>query len=256
MGKEKKHHCISKEELLVQTKTNIDKFGLQVIMVSGSNYSPSFVYSIGLFETYNQPEIICFGLPQKLGHEIINDVAELLKKGETIKTKTNYKNIFKDSRAEFLPVDYRNIDHYFRAALNYYDKIKFPAVQLVWTDRNDKFPWEDNFEEEFLYDQPLLDRNADFKFREAKNLGIFTTRQWLELDKPILRVVHESDGDWQFLTGDQMPGDIRLVALEQMIIKDRTLNEVFDLDYGYSMDRDFIGGKWTKSKNEIEENEE
>ena len=256
MNTEKEHKCISKDELVVQTRANIDKYGLQVIMVSGSGYSPSFAYSIGLFKTYNHPEIIVFGLPDKLGHEIINDVAELIRNGETIGTYTNYDNIFKNSRAEFLPVDDRNINDYFGAALNYYDKTKFPAVQLVWTDRNNKFPWEDNFEEKFLHDQPLLDRNADFKFREAKNLAVVTTRQWLELGKPVLRVVHDIDGDWQFLTGDQMPEDIRLVALEQMVIRDRTLNEVFDLNYGYSMDRDFIGGEWTKTKLEEEEDGE
>ena len=255
MDNQKEHNCIGKDELLEQTKTNIARYGLQVIMVSGSDYSPSFAYSIGLFETYKQPEIICFGLPDKLGHEIINDVAELMKKGETIKTHITYDTIFMDSRAEFLHVDDRNIDDYFGAALNYYATTKFPAIQLLWTDTNDKFPWEENFEERFLHDQPLLDRNVEFKFREAKNLGIFTTRQWLELDKPILRVVHDIDGDWQFLTGDQMPDDIRLVALEQMVNRDKTLNEVFDLDYGYSMDRDFIGGEWTKTKAEIEEDE-
>ena len=51
-----------------------------------------------------------------------------------------------------------------------------------------------------------------------------------------------------------MPEDIRLVALEQMVIRDSTLNEVFDLDYGYSMDRDSIGGEWTKTK--LEEDDE
>jgi len=256
MDTHKEHNCSDKDELLVQTKKNIAKYGLQVIMVSGSDYTPSFVYSIGLFETYKQPEIICFGLPEKLGHEIINDVTDLMKSGEQIKTGTNYDNIFKESKAEFLPVDDRNIDDYFGAALNYYDTIKFPAIQLVWTDRNDRFPWEDNFEEKFLYDQPLLDRNAEFKFREAKNLGIFTTRQWLELDKPILRVVHDIDGDWQFLTGDQMPDDIRLVTLEQVVLKDTTLNKVFDLDYGCSLEREFVGGEWTKTKLEDDDDEE
>ena len=255
MDDNKEHKCIGKDELLVQTKTNIAKYGLQVIMVSGSDYSPSFAYSIGLFETYNHPEIICFGLPEKLGHEIINDVADLLKNGEIIKTHTNYDNIFKDSKAEFLFVDDRNIDDYFGAALNYYDTIKFPALQLVWTDRNDKFPWELGFEEEFIYKQPLLDRNIDFKFRESKRLATFTTRQWIDLDKPILRVVHDDDGDWQFLTGDQMPEDIEIVALEELILRDRTLNEVFDLDYGEAADREFIGGKWTKTKINYDDNE-
>src|SRR5262249_11237593 len=144
---------------------------------------------------------------------------------------------------------------YFAAAINFYERVKFPALQLVWTDRNNRFPWEEDFEDKFLHDQPLLDRNAEFKFREAKNLGIFTTRQWLDLDKPILRVVHDADGDWQFLTGDQMPEDIRLVTLEQMTIKDKTLNEVFDLGYGYSAEREFIGDKWTKTKVEEDDDE-
>ncbi|WP_336518542.1 DUF4262 domain-containing protein [Pollutibacter soli] len=250
MYNKKEHNCISRDRLLTKTKENITKYGLQVIMVSGSDYSPAFAYSIGLFETYNHPEIICFGLPEKLGHVIINDVADLIKNGEVIKTYVNYDNIFKSSRSEFLPVDARNIGDYFGAALNYYGERKFPAVQLIWTDRNDIFPWEKNFEEKFRYDQPLLDRNTDFKFREEKNLGVFTTRQWLDLHKPILRVVHNTDGDWQFLTGDEMQKDIRLVALEEMVIRDKTLNEAFDLDYGYSMEREYIGGEWTKIKDE------
>lgn len=255
MNKDKEHKCIDPKELLVRTKINIEKFGLQVIMVNATDYSPSFAYSIGLYKTYQHPEIICFGLPNDLVHAIINDVADLVKKGEKIEPSKNYDNIFKNSRAEFLEVDERNIDDYFAAAINFYETIKFPALQLVWTDRNNKFPWEENFEDKFLHDQPLLDRNADFKFREAKNLGIFTTRQWLELDKPILRVVHDHDGDWQFLTGDQMPEDIRLVALEQMVIKDKTLNEVFNLDYGHSAAREFIGDEWIKTKEEYNDEE-
>lgn len=250
---DKEHKCVDRNELLEKAKLNIDKFGLQVIMVSSTSYSPSFAYSIGLWETYKHPEIICFGLSDNLGHEIINDVAEIIKQGTTIKVGENYTGIFKDSRAEFLKVDKRNIEDYFGVALEHYKGRQFEALQLIWTDRNDKFPWEENFEKEFLYKQPLLDRNADFKFREPKNLTTFTTRQWLELGKPILRVVHDHDGDWQFLTGDQMPEDIKIVALEELILRDKTLNNVFDLDYGESADRNSLGGQWTKSKVEKEE---
>jgi len=154
-----------------------------------------------------------------------------------------------------LKVDERSIDDYFGVALEYYGAKKFEALQLVWTDRNDKFPWEENFEEEFIYKQPLLDRNADYKFREPKNLTAFTTTQWLELRRPILRVVHDHDGDWQFLTGDQMPEDIKIVALEELVIRDKTLNNVFDLNYGEAADRDSIGERWTRSKVDKEEKE-
>jgi hypothetical protein len=255
MTKNHEHNCISRSDLLETTKQNIDKFGFQVITVTSTNYSPSFAYSIGLTKTYNHPEIICFGLPTDLSHDIINDVAEIIKNGENIKCGKIYLEIFKNSRATFLEVDKRNIPDYFGAGLNYYEKEEFNALQLIWTDRNDKFPWEENFEEEFLYKQPLLDRNAEFKFNEPKNLTTFTTRQWLEEQKPILRVVHDNDGDWQFLTGDQMEEDIKIVALSELIKRDKTLNEVFDLDYGEEADRDFIGGQWTRNKIEYDDEE-
>lgn len=253
MESENGHNCLSKEDLLKQTKSNIDKFGLQVIMVPPTNYSHSFAYSIGLTKTYSHPEIICFGLPGDLGYEIINDLAEIVKNGEQIETGKVYTEIFKNSKATFLKVDKRNLQDYFEASLNYYENEVFEAFQLIWADRNDKFPWKKNFEEDFLYTQPLLDRNVDFKFNEPKNLTTFTTRQWLEENKPILRVVHDMYGDWQFLTGDQFSDDIKIVALEELIKKDKTLNEVFDLQYGEEAERKTIGGEWTISNIEIEE---
>ena len=77
-----KHKCVDKSELLNKTKLNIEKFGLQVMKVSSTKYFPSFAYSIGLWEKYKHPEIICFGLSSDLGHTIINDVAEIIKRGK------------------------------------------------------------------------------------------------------------------------------------------------------------------------------
>ncbi|HMR81750.1 MAG TPA: DUF4262 domain-containing protein [Niabella sp.] len=249
MAADNEHNCRNYE----QTKSDIEKFGLSVIIVEASDYLPSFAYSIGLWQKFKHPELICFGLQTQTLHTVINDVAEFVKSDQIIQTGKIYDNIFDNGRAEFLSVDNRNLSDYFGTAIDFYNSKDFPALQLVWTDRNDKFPWESDFEKEFLYKQPLLDRNADFKFREAKNLGIFTTRQWLDLNKPILTVVHDTDGDWQFLTGDQMPEDIKLVALEELVIKDKTLNEVFDLEYGEEAERKFVGGQWTRAIVEYED---
>lgn len=73
------------------------------------------------------------------------------------------------------------------------------------------------------------------------------------MKKPILRVVHEMDGDWQFLTGDQMPEDIKIVALEELVLKDKTLNDVFNLGYGEAAEREYIGDKWTRSLVDVQE---
>lgn len=246
--KEDNHYYID----LNQTKEHIEKYGHSVIMIESTEYLPSFAYSVGLKESLNHPEIICFGLRIELLHELINDVAEIIKKEGRINSNKEYDNVFQNSRAKFLKIDERNIEDYFGVAIKYFKPTEIEGLQLVWTDRNNKFPWEDGFEEEFQFKQPLLDRNAEFKFREAKNLGIFTTRQWLENDEPIVRVIHEDDGDWQFLTEEIDFENGKLVTLEQMVLKDKTLNEIFDLEYGEEAERDFIGGKWRRNKIENE----
>lgn len=256
MNTDNTHNCLSPNKLLNKTKSNIEKYGLQVVGIEATSYLPSFSYSVGLYESYQHPEIICFGLPMNLAHEIINDVADLIKNGQRIIPNQDYNDkIFKESRAQFLLLDIRNLKDYFYAAFNYYQHYNFSALQLVWTDRHDHFPWEEGFEEQFTYDQPLLDRNADFKFYEPKNLGVFTTRQWLENNQPILRVVHDHDGNWQFLTGDQVLEDIKRVHFEELISSDLSLNEVFNLEYGQSAERNFIGDTWVISNCDIEGNE-
>ncbi|WP_433830577.1 DUF4262 domain-containing protein [Flavobacterium anhuiense] len=253
MTNDNEHNCIDSDHLLSSIKSNIKKHGLQVIIVEATDYLPSFAYSIGLWQKYNHPEIICFGFSNSLLHTLINDVSEIIKKNESIITGKNYSNIFEESRAEFLDVHPDNISDYFGSAINFYNSQDFPALQLVWTDRNDKFPWEENFEEEFLYKQPLLDRNYDFKFREPKNLTSFTTKQWLE-GKPILNVYHDDDGDWQFLTDDDSSSEnIIIVALEQIVLKDNSLNQVFNLEYGEEAEREYVGAKWTRKKTETKE---
>lgn len=238
------HNCRDDKRVISDIRT----FGLHVVLIEATDYLPSFAYSIGLWQKYKHPEIISFGLTVQTLHRIINDVADKVRSGQNIEIGEIYNNFFDNGKVEFIKVDNKNIADYFGAAIDFYNSKEFPALQLVWSNRNNKLPWEADFEKEFIYRQPLLDRNTDFKFREAKNLGIFTTRQWLELSKPIVKVVHDIEGDWQFLTGDQFPEDARLVALEQMTLKDSTLNEVFDLDYGEEAIRECIGGKWTRNK--------
>ncbi len=234
-----------------QLSTDIEKFGWTVMLLEATDYLPSFAYTVGLWQNYQHPEIIAFSLTIETLHLILNDAGAMIKSGQIIEIGKSYNDFFEnDSDTQFLKVDSRNIADYFGYAIDYYSPKDFPAIQLVWTDRNNKFPWDNNYEPEFEFRQPLLDRNADFKFREEKNLGVFTTAQWLILGQPILHVVHDMDGDWQFLTGDQMPEDAKLVALEQMIMKDKTLNDVFNLDYGEQAERNYIGGVWTRKNTE------
>ena len=228
---------------------DIEKFGWSVVMIKETDYSPAFAYTIGVWETYSKPEIIAFGLDTRSLHILVNQAADIFKAGEDIEMKKNYDDFFDDNNIQFIEVDKDSISDYFGYAIEYYGSKYFPAIQFVWTDNQNKFPWESDYEIDLIHKQPLLDRNMKFKFREDKNLGVFTTKQFLEHNKPIVRVSHNDDGDWQFLTEEAELTDAKIVHLEFMTNKDETLNEVFQLEYGQTAVRDSIGGNWKLEEN-------
>jgi hypothetical protein len=92
--------------------------------------------------------------------------------------------------------------------------------------------------------------NLDFKFDEEKNVAVFTVKQIFKENKPILYVCHdEEDGAWQFLTGEPVEEkDSMVVALEEIIEHDPTINELFDLPMGYYAMREFIDDIWIRRK--------
>jgi hypothetical protein len=245
------HPCGDDDKLI----SDIEKFGFAVIIIEATNYLPSFSYTVGLFAKYNHPELIAFGLSPKTLHAILNIGGEMVKKGQLLKTATDYLEFFESGGVKFLQVDPKNTRDYFGYAIWFNKTTEFPSLQLVWTDRQGRYPWEDDFENDLKGKQPLLDRNAHFKYKEAPNLAVFTTRQHLTMDKPIVMVVHDEEGEWQFLTGDQLPGDIKIVSLEGMVKRDKSLNDLFNLDYGEYAERKHPGAPWIRGivKSDIED---
>ncbi len=225
----------------------IKEFGYAVRMIPASDYLPSFAYTIGLWENYRHPEVIAFGLSTDTLHAVLNTVGEEIQAGKCFAVGQSYDEILQGYPVHFLAVDKRNIGDYFGQAMGYY-KENFPAIELIWTDKNKKFPFEEGFDDALKHRQPLLDRNADFKFFEEKNLAVFTTTDWLTDKKPIVEVQHDNDGDWIFLTETKTEQDLKIVSLEQMILSDNSLNAVFDLDYGEKAVRKNQQSRWEISE--------
>ncbi|MFB9080515.1 hypothetical protein ACFFWB_24460 [Flavobacterium procerum] len=46
-----------------------------------------------------------------------------------------------------------------------------------------------------------------------------------------------------------------IVALEQLVLKDNSLNQVFDLEYGEEAERKYIGSEWIRKNTECNDEE-
>lgn len=93
--------------------------------------------------------------------------------------------------------------------------------------------------------------SANWKFDDAANTACFTTTFVLQ-GASILRVYHDYGGDWQFHGAADQPADesvMKIVALEQVVKLDKTVESLHDLPYGWAAERTSPSGEWQRFKN-------
>ena len=61
---------------------------------------------------------------------------------------------------------------------------------------------------------------------------------------PVVSVFHESDGDWQFLTGKPVPGTVQARRLSSVLALDPALRELVGLPRGMWAHRDGRDQPW------------
>ena len=250
MEEEHIRHNDATEQAII---ANVERYGCHIALLDPDNYLPGFAYSIGLFKTYRHPEIICFGMKRDVMGWCINHARDRIRDGEILTTGRLYSGFLEGYDVAFLLVDKAYYQDYLGYAGWFNDNaFDFPALQLVWPDKQHRFPWDDAFNPDWKFKQPLLDRNTDFKFYEERNLGVFTTKQAFNRS-PILFVYHNDDGDWQFHTSaDPDPGDAVLVCLEDITKLDPTINELFHLQPGWHAWRETAMDKWEYAADPLE----
>lgn len=95
-----------------------------------------------------------------------------------------------------------------------------------------------------IWDKFFGKKEKDINYNQA----VFTSKQAVD-GTPILLVIHDEDGEWQFLTGDTITeADIMLVSVAQIIQLDGTLKQVLEIEKGISVTRQTVGDRWVAQR--------
>lgn len=238
-------HYKHNKEITNNILKDIQEYRMHITYVETDDYNPRFGYSIGLFKEFHHPELIIIGLDSESTGAILNNARKEIEKGIKFIEGVTYHGFLHELPVQFVEVKKEHYPDYLGYAGWYNNNsINFPSLQIVWPDKQGRFPWDDGFNENFKFKQPLLDRNVNFKFLEERNLGVFTTSDVLK-GKPIKFVYHNEDGDWQFHS-EQDPNinNAKIVCLDELVKMDPTLNDIYYLNYGEAAKRIEIGGDW------------
>jgi Domain of unknown function (DUF4262) len=204
-----------------RTIANIETFGCEVVQVKGSTTAPGWSYTVGIYDTCGQPEIITVGLKESTAHFLLNEAASRLRKGVNL-AEGRHREMIGEVDCEFRPVDPKWIKHLMGWATWYNGISDFPVLQAVYPDLENRFPEDPSFTEYFR--QPLLQPEAsmttveddfwasadpksslfNWKFPDPPHTRVFLSEAVQSGREPITYVSHDlEDGAWQFL-GDSM----------------------------------------------------
>lgn len=137
--------------------TSIEKFGWHCNYIFGEDSSPPFAYSVGFFHSYRQPEIIVFGLSQKLSHSLISHIARQFASGKKVDFDGLAQDLLEDYTCRFLSVSGDQAAEYLLSAQWLYKEQPFDVLQLVWPEfSTNAFPWEKGVSDAFVQTQPII----------------------------------------------------------------------------------------------------
>ena len=124
-----------------QVHADIATYGWHVVEVGEDDEGPGFAFTIGLHKRFDHPELIVFGLPLDTMHVMLNGAGESVRAGRTYAAGQSYDDVLEGYSCTFRPVPRRHYEAYLGYARWYYDGDDFPALQLIWPDREHQYPW-------------------------------------------------------------------------------------------------------------------
>jgi hypothetical protein len=113
-----------------------------------------FNYTIGLAEL-NHPDLIVMGLDNRQMHMVLVGVVDSIKEGQVFHPNTYYGQVLVGLRVAFVQVDDPlHHDYPMNMVERFYGEVH--ALQLVWPDTQDRFPWHPDFDLKFVGQQTVL----------------------------------------------------------------------------------------------------
>jgi hypothetical protein len=243
--------------------SDVERHGWHVVNILAANDIPGWSFTVGLTHSFGTPELATFGLPEGVGHQILNTLGELVRNGSPLTPGSRLADVLEAYNVELQAADAAWNHALFGYATWFYRPREPGFLQCVWPDKSGRFPWEPGFEARLLRLQPALLASppqapvgpwrawayeCQWPPRSLASGLVFVSTRAVSGEAPILGVKVFSDGDWAFLDGGPArPDDMNLSHLHHVLEADPSLEEMIGLKPGTIAWRGGPGEAWTVS---------
>jgi hypothetical protein len=136
--------------------SDVAEEGVHVVHVPAPADGAAFSATIGLWYQFEQPEVIVFGLPEEVAEDLLNAVTDAIDEGKRFKHGENHSDLLVGYPVRFLDVPADKVANYMDTAKWAYAGAEFPVMQLVWPDKQHRWPWQEGVRQLFREGQPII----------------------------------------------------------------------------------------------------
>jgi hypothetical protein len=118
---------------------------------------PLWGLTVGLQQTYGQPEVLVFGLPPQVMFQMIETLAAMAAGGEKLTHGLRTDQVLERFECELRTIDPAWHGILLGPAMALYEGAPLTALQCTWPDKQGKLPHEEGFDDAYRRRQPQLE---------------------------------------------------------------------------------------------------
>jgi uncharacterized protein DUF4262 len=227
---------------------HVARRGWGVVSVPAEGRRPAYAFTVGLWHSFSHAEASVFGRDEDEMVGWLEVVGDEVKAGRVLLPDRVGDDVVGVVEVFPRPALASWHRHLFGAAMTFYRGQPVPMLQLVWPDRDGVLPWEPGCAEDCLDLQPRLWDRATaarvpdgWPFPVSPDALVLTTKAIAFDGVPVIGVVHDEEGEWQFLDDPAVDmKDLTIVHLAHVMARRPELGVLGDLPMGFEawLDRD------------------
>lgn len=136
----------NRRRIIAERRQEIVEYGFVPQPVGGSEDQPSFLYTIGLTETWNHPELFVVALSPEQAYQMVESLVERIDAGERFDTPAFVSEILTVPVA-VRPLEQEAVDNNSGLAQDMLGR-SITGVQVYWPDEAGLMPWEEGCDPE------------------------------------------------------------------------------------------------------------
>lgn len=137
---------------------DIEQNGVQLFFDEDEESGSSRAFTLGLWHLRQRPEVLALGLPEELAVQVLELVIDDVEDGVVYEAGHKHDGIVHGYPVRFGKVSKEQVAALLPEMTALYGDVDVPVLQMIYPDKQGRWPWDADVREGFRDSQPVLER--------------------------------------------------------------------------------------------------